>query len=358
MHNIANDKGLVCTALIPVNPEPDQPLDVKVLFRGTHSGASAIVDLETTGAGSKTMRDNRIKLLNEVNSIVGNLQEKHPGTPVSLSIHGHSLGGSFAERFTSEVHQAIFHQNNHGVDPVVIATAAENQDLFTDAPKQRQRMVDNLQSRIALNNKEMEGKNYSALASLSGITTTAANSARLTSKEARVGEGFIALNQELNQPPQKQKLNYFKAGGDWVSQAGNRSLGSGFSAKSDVDVALLRKRADYGGITAVHPILGHCDHPLMRYHDKSQRDVNFDYHTQKKEPELLKKGLTSGRVLPQAAQKLYSKMPTALAEPITWVKRQHAKLMGKDATQVKGMEIKTQAEKEQKKAEKAQRKKP
>ncbi|MCS5711627.1 hypothetical protein [Candidatus Berkiella aquae] len=347
VHNIANDKGLVCTALIPY--EPGNQLDVKILFRGTHSGASASVDLETTGAGSKTMRDNRIKLLDEVNKIVGDLQASQPGSSISLSIQGHSLGGAFAERFTSEVHQAIYHANSQGgtLSTEQIQQAAQNQDLYQgdDAHRERTKMVTNVQERVALNNREMQGKDYSALSNLSKINTTSANSARLNSIEAYVGEGFIALNQSSPSAPQ-QSLNYFKARGDWVSQAGMKNLGSGFGPNSQVDVALLRKHTDYG-VSNIHPILGHCDHPLMRYHDKSEQAPRFDYLTNHANGAELKSGLTSGRTLPRVAQKLYGKTPQAIIEPITWAKKQIAKVRGKDPIMVKGFNIQTEAQKQE-----------
>lgn len=330
VQNIVKDKGLVCTALIPYtapgdNSEPDRPLDVKIMFRGTHSGASAIVDLESTGAGSKTMRDNRIKLLDEVNSIVAKVQQENPGRSVSLSTSGHSLGGAFAERFTSELHQAIHHQTSNGA-----------------APSQNQ--PSNIRSRIKRNNQEMAGKDYRALTQLSAIKTTAANSARLSKNEAQIGDAFINMTNV------HQEIQHYKSQGDWVSQAGYRSLGAEIEP-ARAQVSLVRKKTGYGGVTSVHPILGHCDHPFMQYHDKQQRDIQFDYHTNQGDLTnrlALIDGLGSAKGLNKQVQNVMAKVPMVLAEPITWARQTAAKAMGNNPLSVKGFEAKTVKEQEEK----------
>ncbi len=333
VQNIVKDKGLVCTALIPYtapgdNSEPDRPLDVKIMFRGTHSGASAVVDLESTGAGSKTMRDNRIKLLDEVNSIVAKVQQENPGRSVSLSTSGHSLGGAFAERFTSELHQAIYHQTTNGV-----------------APSQNQ--PSNIRSRIKRNNQEMAGKDYGALTRLSAIKTTAANSARLSKNEAQIGDAFI------NMTTMRQDIQHYKSEGDWVSQAGYRSLGAEIEP-ARAQVSLIRKKTGYGGVTSIHPILGHCDHPFMQYHDKQQRDIQFDYHTNQNFTSRISliDGLGSAKGLNKQVQNVMAKVPTVLAEPITWARQTAAKVTGNNPLSIKGFEAKTVKEQEEKSSKK------
>lgn len=335
VQNIVKDKGLVCTALVPYTvpgdiSEPNRPLDVKIMFRGTHSVASGIIDLESTGAGSKTMRDNRIKLLDEVNTIVAKVQQENPGRSVSLSTSGHSLGGAFAERFTSELHQAIHFQTTNG------STPAQNQPA-------------NVRARIKRNNQEMAGKDYTALSQLSGIKTTAANSARLSKNEAEIGDAFI----NMKPPTIRQEIQHYKSEGDWVSQAGYRSLGV------DVDpnraqVSLARKKTGYGGVTSIHPILGHCDHPFMQYHDKQQRDIQFDYHTNQNFTSRLAliDGLGSAKGLNKQVQHVMAKVPKAFAEPITWARQTAAKVMGKEPLSVKGFEAKTVTEQEDKSSKK------
>lgn len=328
VHNLVKDKGLVCTALVPYTgpgseAAPHVALDVKVMFRGTHSAASANVDLESTGAGSKTMRDSRIKLLDEVNELVANVMLDNPQQPVAISVHGHSLGGAFAERFTSELHQAIHYTNTGGSAPTPLQPA-------------------NVQARIKRNNREMADKDYSALAALSGITTTAANSARLSKEEARVGDAFI------NMTTVQQNIQHFKSRGDWVSQAGNRSLGVDID-ENRAHVMLLSKNVGYGGVKSLHPVLGHCDHPFMQYHDKQQRNLSFVCHNNQDNRDVLVEKLSSGRKMNKVAQHLYSKMPTAVAEPLTWARRKVAKAIGQDHKSIKGFEVQTVKEKEESK---------
>jgi hypothetical protein len=322
VQNIVKDKGIVCTALIPYtasedNTESNRALDVKIMFRGTHSVASAVIDLESTGAGSKTMRDNRIKLLDEVNAIVAKVQQQNPDRPVSLSMHGHSLGASFAERLTSEVHQAIYFQSTNGSEPT-------------------RDQQSNIRSRIKRNNQEMAGKDYTALMSLSGIKTTAANSARLSKNEAQIGDAFI------NMTTINQEIQHYKSAGDWVSQASYRSLGAEVTPER-AQVSLLRKNAGYGGVKSMHPILGHCDHPFMQYHDKQERDIHFDYHTNSNFSDRVSliEGLGSAKGINKQVQHTMAKLPKVLSEPVTWARKMVAKTKGNDPQSIKGFEVKT-----------------
>ncbi|MBS0290153.1 MAG: hypothetical protein JSS07_08990 [Proteobacteria bacterium] len=346
VHNIVHDKGLVCTAFVPYehpqHPDPERKLDVKITFRGTFSKQSASLDLETTGAGSKVMRDNRLMLLDEVNKLVDSVQKSHPKQAVSLSIHGHSLGGSLAERFTSELHQAIFYQKTRRVpNQQWISNIME--DDVDDTVNNHDKTAKNFESRAKLNSKEMDHKDYSALAKLNSINTMAANSARLSEKEAGVAEGFIASTQRVGGP--KQNLNYFKAKGDWVSQAGYRSIGGAFKSSSGVNVILLSKETGYGGVLAAHPILGHCDHPLMRYHDKNKQDASFSCYNNQLSNNQLKQKLSSGKFIPKHLQKTYAQTPTIVAEPLTWAKKHIAKARGKQDHTIKSYPLKSEAEK-------------
>lgn len=107
---IAADRGLHCHALIPLSPDKHGNRDIKILFRGTYDVHSLMMDLSPRAPGGEVMAANRIKLLRAVDRIVSDVKNKDPSGSVSLTIAGHSLGGSLAEAFTSEVHQAIYHQ--------------------------------------------------------------------------------------------------------------------------------------------------------------------------------------------------------------------------------------------------------
>ena len=318
VHHLSEKKGLMCTALIPITP----PYEIKLMFRGTHDVATMKADLESTGAGSKTMRDNRLSLLDELNALVESMQEQVGKNKVSLSIQGHSYGASLSERFTSELHQAIFHTKAEEdlSDEEIVKALKEAKITWSDTSTKQ--VIEDFRERLKLNRREMNNNRYEGLANLTHIVTTPANSARLSKKEAHLGEAFIALTQSQSGP--RQTINYFKSKGDPVSQAGIQSLGASFAAGSPVKVTALRKNAGYGTYTSMDPALGHCDHPFMRYLDKKNtQPVTFEYddNTNINRYARLRDTLTSGKMIPKNLQKIYHAIPTPVVEPIKTLKK-------------------------------------
>lgn len=313
--NLVHDKGFVATALVPYEVDDTAPTaDIKILFRGTHSGSSASMDMETRGPGSKEMRDNRLKLLTAVNTLTEKVATS-TRKEVSLTIAGHSLGGSLSELFTSEVHQAIYHQN-HKLD----ADHSERlQERISPQNASQTTMLNNVSKKVEKNQSDMGNTDFSALAKVKSIKTMAANSARMYNTEARTADGFVLANAGDGV---RQEIRQFKVGGDYVSQASKSSLGARLVDKdnSNISVSLLKKKAGYAFI---HPILGHCDHALRRFHDKNTKDVNFTF-LQANNPDHkkeLKGKLTSKRLLPKVAQTLFGKTPQAVSEPLTWARQ-------------------------------------
>lgn len=115
---IAGERGFYCHVLVPLSADTDGNRDIKVLFRGTYDIDSLLMDLEARAPGGKVMAANRISLLRGLDRIVTEVQKNSSNNEkVSLTIAGHSLGGSLAEAFTSEVHQAIYHSKKWDQEP-------------------------------------------------------------------------------------------------------------------------------------------------------------------------------------------------------------------------------------------------
>ncbi len=73
-YNLVNKDGFVSMALVPASPT-QKNLDIKVLFRGTHSIGSAIVDAEKYGAGYKSFRNNKAEVFTKLNQLIGNVKQ-------------------------------------------------------------------------------------------------------------------------------------------------------------------------------------------------------------------------------------------------------------------------------------------
>ena len=88
--------GLNAYILYPENPDTEKPVDLKLIFRGTNPyDASAIRDLEPSGAGFDTME----KAAKTITRQLHNILKHYPGRAVSLTMTGHSLGGADAQNF-------------------------------------------------------------------------------------------------------------------------------------------------------------------------------------------------------------------------------------------------------------------
>ena len=143
--------------------------------------------------------------------------------------------------------------------------------------------------------------------------------------------------------------------GDWISQAGMQSLGAGLikdlnNSNNNINVSLLVKKAGYGGVMKMDPLLGHCDHPFIRVHDKKTKSaIEFEYYnnySKDVDKKTFMSKLSSGKILPRTLQKIYEKSPIILIEPITTFRKhiETAKsfVTGKAPGAVKtGREIKT-----------------
>ncbi len=99
-HNVQKVKevppGLNAYILYPENPDTEKPVDLKLIFRGTNPyDASAIRDLEPSGAGFDTME----KAAKTITRQLHNILKHYPGQAVNLTMTGHSLGGADAQNF-------------------------------------------------------------------------------------------------------------------------------------------------------------------------------------------------------------------------------------------------------------------
>lgn len=329
--NIATDKGLVCTALIPPNDHPNP--DVKILFRGTHSKDSAIMDIEPGGPGNKTMTENRKELLKAVDSIVLQTQQD-TGKPVSMTIAGHSLGGALTERFTSEVNQAIYYENNPDIEPNQEAILAQLQEqrVWDNDPGEQKKMAKSVADKMAKNKEEFEGEHFEGLRNLKSIKSMGANSARLSSEQARIGDGFVTLNSTSTDI--KSEIRNYKADGDIVSQMAERSLGSGLSGSDAVSVSLLKKDAGYKAKDVIKSSLkspiksisnpidtvaapfkatkdAHSSHALLDEKNSDKQKLTF--YDQENNTQELEKKLSSTNSALDAGQKLFNKSASPFA---------------------------------------------
>ena len=93
--------GLNAYILYPENSDTGKPVDLKIIFRGTNPyDASAIRDLEPSGAGFDTME----KAAKSITRQLHNILKHYPGRAVNLTITGHSLGGADAQNFFGHLH--------------------------------------------------------------------------------------------------------------------------------------------------------------------------------------------------------------------------------------------------------------
>lgn len=313
VRNVSNHKGLVCTALIPKNDPTalderinfssthDNP-DIKIMFRGTHSLVSAAVDLEKRGPGSKSMQDNRVGLLMAVNKLAREVHGQYPDQKASMTIVGHSLGGSLSELFTSEVHQAIAHQRG-----VTEEDKGRLNEVWIGDDKRQKSTNKAVLQQIQKNEKAFEGANFDGLAMLENIKTTAVSSGRVHGKESRIAEGFIAINSSKT----GSQINIFKSEGDYVPKAASRDIGAGLvkSNLPNVQVSLLSKEAGYRRKEAIK---AHTDNPFEgRGKGIDEQNIHFTYHDQSSDAskEKLIHEITKSNKVAHVAQKVYSKTP-------------------------------------------------
>lgn len=281
---IVADRGLYCHALVPLSADQNGDRDIKILFRGTYDIDSAVMDLSARAPGSEVMEANRHQLLEAVNNIVEDVNQKNPKDKISLTIAGHSLGGSLSEGFTSEIHQAIYHTRPNNQKPLNRHTLIQkfvDHGLYNGNEAEQKKAATDVLNIIDKNITGMPKDGYPGLARLSQVNTMGVNSARLLSREARVADGFIFLNATDNHL--KQEMRQFKAGGDVVSQASKRSIGAGLATAdpASVSVSLLKKEKESNSL--LRSIKAHMSYPFGTPNDQH---LQFKFYNQ--DPKLQK----------------------------------------------------------------------
>lgn len=313
LRNVFNKEGVMCVALIPKEVKEGQSADVKILFRGTYDMETFGNDLSLRGPGSTMMNKHRLELLSAVNTIVGETQGRFPGNKVSMTIAGHSLGGSLAELFTSEIHQAIFYEKHkkdkHPLTKVMIRGRLRKKGVWQGNDDKLRKTSNVMYKQMVQNSNEFKEKevSFEALANISDVKTSGLCSARVHGAESRTGDGFIALNLDTIQ----QSFNYCTVEGDIVPLAASRNMGTGLVNCEGVNISFLRKSAGY---EAGEFFAAHTHNPLMGQGKNNTQGLTFNYFDNKdesKKPQLMDH-LTASNNNARKSQLIYGKLPRIL----------------------------------------------
>lgn len=276
-HTLFNANGLVTMALIPTNTQ-NSPLDLKVLFRGTHNIGSAILDTEQYSAGYKSYRENEKTILAKLNSLIGATKKQAKATTgttptISLTVGGHSLGGGLTQAFyaslikcnTMPIYRQLYEQY-HGDIPALehallpIITKQLKYELaskhLSDHFQQADKLQELAKQRLAYLLKTLAKYPSSTeddqhLATLTGINVGILNSAGIASKIRDVAADSLALLQSKRlskKKPKKLTLNFTNilVGGDIVQQTGQTTVSSGLPA-AHINVATMKIDANLEG---------------------------------------------------------------------------------------------------------------
>jgi len=98
----AHSTGVVPTLLIPMDTQPGEPSEIKLLFRGTDplSPISVVMDLQGHGPGSRAL-DTDSEAISE--QLLWTINKYCGGKDINLTVAGHSLGGSLAQKYTIKI---------------------------------------------------------------------------------------------------------------------------------------------------------------------------------------------------------------------------------------------------------------
>lgn len=208
--------SIVATILEIKSDDPMLPNKVEVIWRGTHDKGSAIADLDPISPGYNEYMKNRSIILSEVNNAIGRMSID--GKNVSVGSYGHSLGGSLAQTFATDVMDAMA-QNQHDKQPAIL-----NKTFPLAQPV--------VNSSISI--PKIERNNFNSVNHITIGTFNAAGVSKKTALRAKELENYLhnlAFIAKKDQP----KISYF-AGlneGDGVQQTGEASILSD-STKSNV----------------------------------------------------------------------------------------------------------------------------
>jgi hypothetical protein len=185
--------GLVCYILTPIN----NTNNIKVIFRGTGDKPSELRDIEHRSPGTKTFAKSKDNILKALNDII----KKFSGN-VSLTLYGHSLGGSDAQNCFVAIMEAI---NK--------STSASDEQLVHDEKNSNQFFKTNALTLMTYNS--------------AGVTKDTAQQADHLARQLKAKHNI--------------KLTCFwqLAAGDGVQQSGEASILAGID--SDIATVYLRK---------------------------------------------------------------------------------------------------------------------
>lgn len=278
VHNVLDKKGLVCMALVPVAPRKDK-IDVKVLFRGTHSIYSALVDFEKYAAGYKSYRNYEVEVLKSLNSIVKQAKadtSKLGFTPkISITAGGHSLGGALTQNLYASFIKIellpiyLNYQNNPKELEEKLHILIEKQIQYEiqvgcldskiyNTEKEIVKLVDirtqylikalNKFYKNKRNRQSLQPSDIAELADLTALDFSILNSAGCAHKVRNMATDGLCLLRSEGIAPDNFPIHFrsIMAGGDVIQQTGETTICAGLK-KQNITTETIKIHTPYEG---------------------------------------------------------------------------------------------------------------
>ncbi len=133
MRLVASNLGLVGYILFATEPEDN--IDIKIIFRGTDIKSRTSIDrdvFEEGGAGSASFMENSNLILYQICKVIENIKSDNitKPLPISVTIAGHSLGGADAQNCFTIIMLAIaenlgYNEQDQKIDPAIASKINE-----------------------------------------------------------------------------------------------------------------------------------------------------------------------------------------------------------------------------------------
>lgn len=210
------DKGLVAAALVPYDPKSDV-LDIKIMFQGTHNLASVVADTELGGPGSQTFGRKERYFLKQISNLIDECSQESGLQHVSLSLGGHSLGGSYAQLCTVLLLRGMALNDYHDNEQVF----SENLSTSLESYKSKEKKQRNTLNRLMKDKTKFKDLDLKPLNQITYMTLCTQNSAGISNSKKDIG---ISLAAYLSNKGIKFATRALKVAGDPVQQTGKDNL--------------------------------------------------------------------------------------------------------------------------------------
>ncbi|MFT4060300.1 MAG: hypothetical protein QM652_12225 [Legionella sp.] len=201
VYPLMDQYGLRCTAAIPISI-PSGPIELQINFFGTIDFAAEIADMEKEGPGQETLKKHEIKLLEQINSMIEQLNAIHPNKTFRLRLAGHSLGGALAKGFAHSLQRACAVQKNTPstiIKNIKEELGKEIQINNSILPK----VLQSLEKKLVVDKDKF--KKFKALNKIEGITVYAAGAPGL----GKTTDQHASLLTYNHQPDFLRVYNHF-----------------------------------------------------------------------------------------------------------------------------------------------------